>query len=151
MILIKLHPNVPFSETVCSSNDSDTKTQGQCYIFKVMWFLPFNLVSNPYLLSSLNEFFLSSFTQMLPSVKRCAEFMTQFRTVNVKVTLKGNGIVLSIPCTLHISRTLWTSFLKFTQMFLSVRRWAEPMTQGQGPGYTSRSWYSTAVLQTAVS
>ena len=49
---------------------------------------------------------------MLPSLRRCAEFMTQLRTVKVKLTLKGNGIYPSILCLLHIFRTLCTIFVK---------------------------------------
>ena len=48
----------------------------------------------------LNDFFLK-ITQMLPSLRRCTEPMTQLRTVNVKLTLKGNGIYPSFYICLH--------------------------------------------------
>ena len=54
-------------------------------------------------LSSLNVVF---FTQMLPSVRRCAEPMIQLRTVYVKLIPKDNGINPSILCLLHIFRAL---------------------------------------------
>ena len=47
---------------------------------------------------------------MLPSIKRCAEPMIQFRTVKFKVNLQDHGNYPSILCPLHIARTLWTIF-----------------------------------------
>ena len=71
---IKLYPNVPLSETVCRSNDSAINTLKRSWShFKVMEFVYPSIWS--YRLSPLNV------TQMLPSVRRWAELMTQLRTV----------------------------------------------------------------------
>ena len=83
----ELHPNVSLSEAVCRSNDSVTKNlKGHGRISRLWYFftLQFSvLVISPKL---FKRFFL--ITQMLPSVRRCAEPMTQLRTVKVKLTLK---------------------------------------------------------------
>ena len=58
-------------------------------------FLPFNLAScHTNVSPKLFDFF--QITQMLASVGRYAEPMTQLRTVKVKLTLEGNGIFPSI-------------------------------------------------------
>ena len=75
------------------------------------------------------ERFALNLTQMFLSVRWCAEHMTQLPRFKVKVTGQGQGIYHLIWCPLHISGTLWTVSLNFTQMFLSVRRYAEHMTQ----------------------
>ena len=66
---------------------------------------------------------------MIPLVRRFAEPMTQLRTGKVKVTLKGNVSYSSIVCLLHILEPFERFLLNFTQMFLSVRRCAESVTQ----------------------
>ena len=68
-------------------------------------------------------------TQMHPSLRRCAEPLTQLRTVKVELTLKGNGIYPSFLCSLHVFWTLCTIFVKFHSTVILVRRCAEPMTQ----------------------
>ena len=72
-MFIKLHLNVPLSETVCITHDSASQTQGQGHTSKSRDF-PFNVVSAPYV---LNLMFLS--------VIRCAKTMTQQRRFKVKV------------------------------------------------------------------
>ena len=94
---------------------------------------------------------------MLPCLRRCAEPMTQLRTVNVKLTLKGIGIYRSILCPLHIFRTLCTIFGKLhstVPLGETVCRTHDSATLTQGQGYTSMLWDSEAGdladLQTAV-
>ena len=66
---------------------------------------------------------------MFLSVKRCAEPMTQLCRLKVKVTLLGNAVYPSI-CVSSISPKPLEGFsLKFTQIFLLVRRCAELITQ----------------------
>ena len=75
------------------------------------------------------EQFSLKFTQMFLSVRRCAESLTQLCRLKVKVTIQGHGIYPWI-CVRSISPERFERFsLNFTQMFLSVRRCAEPMTQ----------------------
>ena len=94
---------------------------------------------------------------MLSSFRRCAEPMTQLRIVNVKLTLKGNGIYPSTLCPLHIFRTLCTIFVKLhgtVPLGETVCRTRDSATLTQGHGYVSMLWDSAAwdlaVLQTAV-
>ena len=94
---------------------------------------------------------------MLPSLRRCAEPMTQLRTVKVKLTLRGNGIYPSILCPLHTFRTLYTIFVKLHSTVLlgeTVCRTHDLATLTQGQGYLSMLWDSAAwdlaALQTAV-
>ena len=119
---LELHPNVPLSETVSRSNDSATKTlKGQGTISRSWDFFTLLFSVWSYRLSSLNDLSLK-FTQMLPSLRRCTEPMTQVRTVKVKVTHKGNGIYPSILCLLHIFQRFEGVSLNFTKLFLSVRQ-----------------------------
>ena len=75
---------------------------------------------------------------MFLSVRRCAEPMTRLHRLKVKVTLQSHGIYPSIRVR-SVSPELFERFsLTLTQMFLSVRWYAETMIQGQG--HTSRSW-----------
>ena len=75
------------------------------------------------------ERFSLNFTQMFPSVRRCAKPITWLGRLKVKVTLQGHGLYPLI-CVHSISPEPFEQFsLIFTQMFLSVRRCAEPMTQ----------------------
>ena len=65
---------------------------------------------------------------MFLSVRRFAEPMTWLRRLKVKVTLQGYVIYASVRVR-SISPEPFERFsLKFTQMFLSVRQFAEPMT-----------------------
>ena len=78
---------------------------------------------------------------MLPSLRRCAEPMTQTRTVMVKLTLKGNGIYPSL------FRTLCTIFVKLHSIVPlgeTVCRTHDSTTLTQGQGYTSMLWDSAA-------
>ena len=94
---------------------------------------------------------------MLPSLRRCAEPMTQLRTVKVKLTFKGNGIYPSILCPLHVFRTLCTNFVKLhssVPIGETVCRTHDSATLTQGQGYhlmllDSAAGY-LAVLQTSV-
>ena len=70
----------------------------------------------------------SLFTKMFPLVRRCAEPMTRPRRLKVKVNGQGHVFYPILLCMLHISLTLWPVSLDFAQMFLSVRRCAEPIT-----------------------
>ena len=82
--------------------------------------------------------FLKKITQMLPSLRRCAEPMTQLRTVKVKLTFKGNGIYPSILCPLHVFRTLCTNFVKLhstVPIGETVCRTHDSATLTQGQGY----------------
>ena len=104
----------------------------------------------------MSKLFLKKITQMLPSLRRCAEPMTQSRTVMVKLTLKGNGIYPSLLCTLHVFRTLCTIFVKLHSIVPlgeTVCRTHDSATLTQGQGYTSMLWNfaagDLAVLQTA--
>ena len=54
-IFIKLHTNVPLSETVCRTNGSATQTLGQSFTSR-SWDLPLYFVSAPYLLNHLLDF-----------------------------------------------------------------------------------------------
>ena len=79
---------------------------------------------------------------MLPSVRRCAEPMTQLRTDNVKPTLKGNGIYPSI-CVLSKSSETFERF-SFVPLSETVCRTHDSATLTQGQGYTSMLWDSAA-------
>ena len=73
--------------------------------------------------------FSLNFTQMSLSVRRCAEYITQLPRLKVKVTGQGHVIYPSIRVC-SISPASFERFsLNFTQMFLSVRRCAEHITQ----------------------
>ena len=73
--------------------------------------------------------FSPNFTQMFLSVRQCAELNKLLRRLKVKVTLQGHVIYPSV-CVHSISLESLEQFsLNFTQMFLSVRRCAEPRTQ----------------------
>ena len=103
------------------------------------WIFPSTLVRSisP---EPLRRFSLNS-TQMFLSVRQCAKHMTQPPRLMFKVTGQGHVSYTSI-CVPSISPESFEGFsLKFTQMFLSVRWCAEPMTQlprlkvkGQGQG-----------------
>ena len=81
-----------------------------------------------YRLRSLNDFF-KEFTQMLPSMRRCADPMTQLCTFKVRSHLKVMEFTHQF-CVRSISTEPFEQFsLNFTQLFLSVRRCAEPMNQ----------------------
>ena len=71
---------------------------------------------------------------MFLSVKRCGEPMTWLPRLNVKFALQSHGVYPLIRI-----RSIFPELfsLNVTQMFLSVRSYAEPMTQGLG--HTSRS------------
>ena len=73
--------------------------------------------------------FSLNFTQMFLSVIRCTEFMTRLHRLKVKVTLQGHGIYSSIRVRSIFPESFERFSLIFTQMFLSVRRCAEHMTQ----------------------
>ena len=77
----------------------------------------------PFVRVSLN------FTQIFLLVKRCAEPMTRLHILNVKVTLQGNVIYPSIRVRSISPEPFEVFSLNFTQMFLSVRRCAEHITQ----------------------
>ena len=51
----KLHPNVPFGETMCRTHDSAMESRGQCHSSR-SWDLPLKLVSATYLQNSLKVF-----------------------------------------------------------------------------------------------
>ena len=78
---------------------------------------------------------------MFLSTRGCAEHMTQLPRLKVKVTCQGHVIYPSIRVRSIPPESFERFSLNFTQMFLSVRRCAEHMTQllrlkvtGQGQG-----------------
>ena len=56
-IFIKLHPNVPFGETLCRTHASAMESRGQCHSSRT-WDLPLKLVSATYLQNPLKDFFI---------------------------------------------------------------------------------------------
>ena len=62
---------------------------------------------------------------MVLSVRRCAEFITQLHRLKVKVTLQGHVIYPPIPVRPISPESFERFSLNFTQIFLSVRRFAE--------------------------
>ena len=66
---------------------------------------------------------------MFLTVIQCAGLMTRLRRLKVKVTLHGHVIYPSICVRSICPEPLEGFLLNFTQMFPSVRRRAEPMTQ----------------------
>ena len=86
--------------------------------------------------------FSLNLTQMFLSLRWSAQPMSQLCRLKVKVTLQGHVIYSSV-CVHSISPEPFEQFsLNFTQMFLSVRLCAEPMTQLCKVKVTlhSRSW-----------
>ena len=76
------------------------------------------------------ERFSSNFSQIILSVRRCAEPKTQLCRLKVKVTFQVHGICLSISCLHQISWANLKDFHKtLVKSFISVRRCAEPSTQ----------------------
>ena len=66
---------------------------------------------------------------MFLSARRCAEHMTQLWSLEVNVTVQGHGIYPKVGVC-YIPPEPFESFsLNFTEIFLSVRRCAEEMTQ----------------------
>ena len=138
-IFVKLHPKFPLSETMCITYNWATQTQGQCQTSS-SWIHPSVCVNSVY--PEPFGRFSFNFTQMFIWVRRCAELMTQLRSLQIKVTLQDHGIYTWILCFVSIKSP--QSFIRFsfniTQMFLSVIWCAEPMTvQTQRQGYTSMS------------
>ena len=66
---------------------------------------------------------------MFLSARWCAEHMTQLWSLEVNVTVQGNGIYLEVGVCYISPEPFESCSLNFTQMFLSVRRCAEAMTQ----------------------
>ena len=86
-IFIKLHSNVPLSETECKVHDLATETKWQSHRSGAIDF-PLNFVLAPYLLNPLNDFH-----QTFLSVRQCAESMTHLCRLNVNFVIQGHGIL----------------------------------------------------------
>ena len=89
--------------------------------------LRLNFVSVP--VSIILRRFSLNFAQIFLSVRGCAEVMTRLHRLQVKVTLQGHVIYPSIRVRSIFLESFERFSLNFTQMFLSVRRCAEHMTQ----------------------
>ena len=86
-MFIKLHLNVPLSETMCITHDSASQTQGQGHTSKSRDF-PFNVVSAPYVLN--------------PNVP-LSDTLCQIHDSATQIQGQGHWIYLSLSCLLHIS------------------------------------------------
>ena len=121
-IFIKLHSNVPLSETMCRTHDSATQTQG-----KVMGFsLEFRVCS---ISPEAFERFSLNFDQIFLSVRWCAELMTRLSYPRSMSHFKVVGFTLQFRVCSISPEPFERSSLNFDQMFISVRQCAEPMTQ----------------------
>ena len=96
-IFIKLHQNVPLSETIIRTYDCFADSRSMSH-FQGHVIYPSVCVhaisSEPF------EWFSKNFTHMFLSVRQYAEPLTQLCRLNIKVTLQGHGIYLRTSSTI---------------------------------------------------
>ena len=124
---MKLHLNVPLSETMCGIFELATKTQGQSHTSRLCA-LPFNLcplhISWPHGVILIR--LLPKCSSQLANVKNlwpgCANLMSRshFKVMEFNLHFVSTPYLINPSNNFHIN---------FTQIFLSVMQCAGPMTQ----------------------
>ena len=126
-IVIKLHPNVSLSETVCRTHKLVMQTQGQGHTSR-SWDLLFNFVSTIYILSPLKDFYLTSL-KCSPKWVGIQNPWLSYADTRSRPHFKVMGFTLQFCVHCIYPKSFERFSLNFTQMFLSVWCCVETLTQ----------------------